>query len=116
MSDLSVTNGKQQNTSNLSEDEYRSLCKQVRAYQLKNGKKKKAKPILKPIGDVTTNTKNIIIQKSPMDWDDIKVGMPFALDPTGTLIFTKSGKDRALCLNTMQSQSVGGASVYRVFL
>ncbi len=104
------------NTSQLSEDEYRSLCKQVRAYQIKNGKKKKAKPILKPIGDVNSIDRKFLIQKSPMDWDDIKIGMPFALDPTGTLLFTKSGKDRALCLNTMQSQSVGGASVYRVFL
>lgn len=102
---------------NLSESEYKQLCKQVRAHQLSKGKgRKRSKPILKPIGDVTAIDLKIKVQKSPCDWDDIKSGTPFALDSNGTLIYTKSGSNRALCLNTMSTIPVGGASVYRVFL
>jgi len=104
-------------TQNLSEDEYKRLCKQVRQHQLAKGNgKRRSKPILKPIGDVTPVDLKIKVQKSPVDWDDIKPGTPFSLDATGTLIYTKSGSSRALCLNTMSTIPVGGASVYRVFL
>lgn len=107
---------KQVSTS-LTEEEYRKLCKQVRQHQLaKNKGKKKSKPILKPIGEVNVIDLKAKVQKSPCDWDDIKNGMPFALDPSGTLIFTKAGNDKAFCLNTMSPLPVGGASVYRVFL
>lgn len=100
----------------ISEAQYRDLCKQVRHYQLKKGAKKRAKPILKPIGSTITISKNLTIQQQPVDWDDITTGTPFALDPNGTLVYTKCGSSRALCLNTMTSMSVGGASVYRIFL
>lgn len=113
MADTITTN----TSSNLSETEYKALCKQVRHHQLANSKgRKRSKPILKPIGDVTSIELKVKVQKSPCDWDDIKTGTPFALDGTGTLIYTKTGKNRALCLNTMSAVSVGGASVYRVFL
>lgn len=101
----------------MSENEYRMLCKRVRQYQLKNGKnKKKSKPILKPIGQTKTIDKKFIVQQNPVDWDDLQNGTPFALDPDGVLIYTKAGASRALCLNTMSTIPVGGASVYRVFL
>lgn len=104
-------------TKTLSEADYKALCKQVRQHQIANSKaRKRSKPILKPIGDVTAIDLKIKVQKSPCDWDDIKSGTPFALDSSGTLIYTKCGANRALCLNTMSTISVGGASVYRVFL
>lgn len=101
---------------NWSEEEYQKLCKQVKRYQMKKGRKKRSKPLLKPIGDVTKSQLLIKIQKSPVDWDDIKIGMPFSLDGEGTVLYTKTGKERAICLNTMSPVPVGGASVYRVFL
>jgi hypothetical protein len=102
---------------NLSEDEYKSLCKKVRQHQLAKGKgKKRGKPILKPIGQTVQIVKNLMIQQNPCDWDDLANGAPFALDPNGVLLYTKSGSGRALCLNTMSTLAVGGASVYRVFL
>jgi hypothetical protein len=102
---------------NLTEEDYKQLCKQVRQYQLKNGKgKKKSKPILKPIGQTVSIDKKIIVQQSPVDWDSLENGSPFALDPNGVLLYTKAGASRALCLNTMSTLPVGGASVYRVFL
>ena len=102
---------------NLTEQEYRELCKSVRQYQLKNGKgRKKTKPILKPIGQTVTIDKKFIVQQNPVDWDDLQNGAPFALDPNGVLLYTKAGASRALCLNTMSTVPVGGASVYRVFL
>ena len=103
-------------TTTLTEDEYKLLCKRVRQHQLNNSKtKKKSKPILKPIGNTIVIKKELVIQQTPVDWDDISNGTPFALDPSGTLIYTKAGASRALCLNTMSTVPVGGASVYRVF-
>lgn len=116
MTDSVTLNGSQMKGNELSEQQYRELCKQVKAYQLKNGKKKRSKPLLKPIGDINIIDLKIKVQKSPVDWDDIKNGMPFSLDPSGTVLYTKTGKERAICLNTMSPVPVGGASVYRVFL
>jgi hypothetical protein len=116
MSDTAIANGSRANTEQLTEEQYRDLCKKVRHYQLKNGKKKRAKSLLKPIGDINIVDLKVKVQKSPVDWDDIKTGMPFSLDPTGTVLYTKTGKERAICLNTMSPVPVGGASVYRVFL
>ncbi len=102
---------------NLSEEEYKQLCKRVRQYQLSKGKgKKKQKPILKPIGQTVAVERKFVIQQNPVDWDTLENGSPFALDPNGTLLYTKAGASRALCLNTMSPLPVGGASVYRVFL
>jgi hypothetical protein len=105
------------NSQKITEQEYRDLCKRVRQYQLTNGKgRKKSKPILKPIGQTVSVDKKFIVQQNPVDWDDIRNGTPFSLDPGGVLIYTKAGASRALCLNTMSTIPVGGASVYRVFL
>jgi len=113
MGDTTVPNPSQ----NLSAEEYKVLCKRVRQYQLNNGKgRKKTKPILKPIGQTITVDKKFIVQQNPVDWDDLQNGAPFALDPNGVLLYTKAGASRALCLNTMSTIPVGGASVYRVFL
>lgn len=112
MSDTATLNGNKP----LSEEQYKDLCKQVKQYQMSKGKKRRSKPLLKPIGYVNLQAVNIKIQKSPCDWDDIKNGMPFSLDALGTVLYTKTGKERAICLNTMSPIGVGGASVYRVFL
>lgn len=102
---------------NLSEEEYKQLCKRVRQYQLSKGKgKKKQKPILKPIGQTIAVDKKFVVQQSPVDWDTLENGSPFALDPNAVLLYTKAGASKALCLNTMSPVPVGGASVYRVFL
>lgn len=116
MSSSEAVNGSKASVAELSENEYRELCKKVKQYQLRNGKKKRSKPLLKPIGDINTLDMKVKIQKSPCDWDDLKNGMPFSLDPSGTVLYTKTGKERAICLNTMSPVPVGGASVYRVFL
>jgi hypothetical protein len=100
----------------LSEEDYKKLCKQVRQYQLQKGKKKKSKPILKPVGNTVAVDKKFVIQQNPVDWDELPAGAPFSLDPNGVLLYTKAGSSRALCLNTMSTLPVGGASVYRVFL
>lgn len=106
-----------QTTPQISEQEYKDLCKRVRAYQIKNGKtRKRAKPILKPIGETSAQQKTLLVQKTGVDWDVVEVGAPFALDPVGVQLYTKAGKSRALCLNTMTSIPVGGGLVYRVFL
>jgi hypothetical protein len=111
-----ATDTQTNNGQSLTEIEYKQLCKQVRQYQLTNGRtKKKSKPILKPIGSTIAIDKKITIQQTPVDWDSISNGTPFALDPNGTLIYTKVGVSRALCLNTMSPTPVGGASVYRIF-
>jgi hypothetical protein len=116
MSDSTTLNGSQSKTTDLSEQQYRELCKKVKQYQMANGRKKRSKPLLKPIGDINIVDLKVKVQKSPVDWDDIRIGMPFSLDPSGTVLYTKTGKERAICVNTMSPVPVGGASVYRVFL
>lgn len=109
---LTVSNGHIQ-----SKDEAKELHKKLNQFYRKEAStKKKSKPLLKPIGDVNVEKKELKIQKSAIDFDDLKIGMPFALDANGTVLYTKTGKERAICLNTMGSVPVGGASVYRVFL
>lgn len=116
MSDTVIANGNKSANTVPTEQQYREMCKQVKQYQLANGRKKRSKPLLKPIGDINILDMKIKIQKAPCDWDDIKNGMPFSLDPVGTVLYTKTGRERAICLNTMSPVPVGGANVYRVFL
>jgi hypothetical protein len=104
-------------TPNWTEEDYKKVCKQVKSYQMKKtGSKRRAKPLLKPIGDINILDLKIKVSKSPTDWDTLRNGMPFSLDATGTVLYTKTGRERAICLNTMSPVPVGGASVYRVFL
>jgi hypothetical protein len=117
MADSIVTNGSQPAVSIASKEQAKALHAELnKFYRKERGDKRKSKPILKPIGQTVTTEKKIIIQQNPVDWDDIQNGTPFALDPNGTLIYTKAGASKALCLNTMSPVPVGGASVYRVFL
>ncbi|NEP59922.1 MAG: hypothetical protein F6K31_23440 [Symploca sp. SIO2G7] len=116
MTTKNLVEGEQNGVSDLTPEEYRAYCKKVKQYQMRNGRKRRSKPLLKPIGEVTVVETKIKVQKSPVDWDDLRAGMPFALDSSGTVLYTKTGKERAVCLNTMTTVPVGGASVYRVFL
>jgi hypothetical protein len=117
MADIVTSNGSQPTVSITSKEQAKALHAELnKFYRKETGSKRKAKPILKPIGQTITTEKKVIIQQNPVDWDDIQNGTPFALDPNGTLIYTKAGASKALCLNTMSPVPVGGASVYRVFL
>jgi hypothetical protein len=113
MADTSVANG----AANLTEEEYKKLCKQVRQYQLKKGatKSKKLKPVLNYIGKTISVKKEFLVQEASVDWDLVPVGAPFSLDTSGAILYTKSGKSKALCVNTMSVVQVGGATVHRVF-
>ena len=91
------------------------MCKLVRQHQLKNGKKKKSKPVLKPRGKIISKEITIAIEESATDFDDIE-DEPFALDTNASRIYVKTGKERAKCVNTGKPIPVGGAAVYRVFL
>ena len=112
----SVTTNGLNGATDLTEEQYREMCRKVRHHQIRKGRKRRSKPLLKPIGEVTSTDLKVKVQKSPCDWDDLRIGMPFSLDPSGTVLYTKTGKERAICLNTMSPVPVGGASVYRVFL
>lgn len=117
MADTAVSNGHIPAMDTLTPERAKALLAELnRFYRKQNGSKRKAKPLLKPIGDINVIDLKVKVQKSPCDWDDIRIGMPFSLDPTGTVLYTKTGKERAICLNTMSPVPVGGASVYRVFL
>jgi hypothetical protein len=103
-------------TPSWSEEEYKKICKQVKAFQTKkSGGRRKAKPVLKPRGRVIQKEITISIEESPSDWDDI-TDEPFSLDMSASRIYTKIGKERAKCVNTGKSIPVGGAAVYRVFI
>ena len=115
MSDTAVANGIKQTGNELTDTQYKEMCKLVRQHQLKNGKKKKAKPVLKPRGKLITKQISIDIEESATDFDDIG-DESFALDANASRIYVKTGKERAKCVNTGKSIPVGGAAVYRVFL
>lgn len=115
MSDTAVANGSKSTTSEMTEAQYKEMCKAIRQHQLKNGKKKKNKPVLKPRGQVVEKEITISIEQSATDWDDI-TDEAFSLDTNASRIYTKTGKERAKCINTGKSIPVGGAAVYRVFI
>lgn len=115
--DTTMTNGYKATDDNLTPEQAKALhTKLNRFYRTQKGGKTKAKPVLKPIGDVDQLQRNLVIQKSPTDWDSIPNGALFAVDPAGSLLFTKVSTSRALCLNFMKTQPVGGASCYRIFV
>ncbi len=115
--DTTMTNGHKITDDNLTPEQAKALhTKLNRFYRTQKGDKKRAKPVLKPIGDVDQLQRNLVIQKSPTDWDSIPNGALFAVDPAGSLLFTKISTSRALCLNFMKTQPVGGASCYRIFV
>jgi hypothetical protein len=112
MADSTLTS----NSQTLTEDQYKQMCKQVRQYQLKNkGNKKKGKPVLRPIGKINVIQRNITIEETPTDWENIEDEV-FTLDINATQLFIKVGKEKARNLITGKPRPVGGASVYRVFL
>lgn len=115
--DTTMTNGYKATEDTLTPEQAKALhTKLNRFYRTQKGDKKRAKPVLKPIGDVDQLQRNLVIQKSPTDWDSIPNGALFAVDPAGSLLFTKVSTSRALCLNFMKTQPVGGASCYRIFV
>ncbi|NEQ78495.1 MAG: hypothetical protein F6K23_39210 [Okeania sp. SIO2C9] len=112
-----LPNSKKTNNT-MSPEEAKELHTKLNHYyrNRKQGGKRKTKPVLKPIGDTQVIQKNLTIQKSPTDWDELANGSLFAVDPAGALLFTKVSNSRALCINFMKTQPVGGAAVYRIFL
>lgn len=106
-----------QKDGNLTPEQYKELCKRIRQHQLQNGaKKRKPKPILNTLGELETLAIKAKAQKAQTDWEVLKNGMPFVTDITATLVYVKTSKQRAFCLNTMQSVPVAGGMVHRVFL
>lgn len=116
-SDNSTTNGYKSTDEALTPEQAKALHGKLnRFYRTQKGDKRKQKPVLKPIGDVDSLQRTLVIQKAPTDWDSIPNGALFAVDPAGSLLFTKVSTSRALCLNFMKTQPVGGASCYRIFV
>ncbi len=102
---------------NWSDAEYRKLCKQIKAFQTKKtGGKRKPKPMLRGIGEVVSQQRLLKIAKTQSDWESLRNGEPFALDTEATLVFIKTGRERAMCFNTMTSVPVASALVHRVYL
>lgn len=117
MTDSTQPERNQKEASPLSPEQYKQLCKQVKHYQLANGqKRRKPKPIINTLGELEVLAIKAKAQKAQTDWEVLKNGMPFVTDITATLVYVKTSKERAFCLNTMQSVPVAGGMVHRVFL
>jgi hypothetical protein len=114
MAESSVPITSQTTGRELSESEYKTLCKQVRQYQLKN-RKKKAIPVLKPLGNTKTIQRPFLIAENPTDWDALPDKATFSRDEGGHILYVKSGVSRAINLSTMKSEAISGAAVYQVF-
>lgn len=117
MTDSALPERNQKEATPLTPEQYKELCKRVRQHQLANGaKKRKPKPIINTLGELETLAIKAKAQKAQTDWEVLKNGMPFVTDITATLVYVKTSKERAFCLNTMQSVPVAGGMVHRVFL
>jgi hypothetical protein len=115
MSDTAAIQNSKPVANELTEAQYKDMCKAIRQHQLKKPKAKKAKAVLRPVGKVTVIQRNISIEETPTDWDSIDDEV-FSLDINATQLFVKTGKERARNLRTGKSRAVGGASVHKVFL
>lgn len=116
MTDTAVTNGKQSGAVEMSPEEYKELCKRLRQYQIKKGSKRKSAPVMKSLGNTLTVKREFLLSEAPIDWDELTIGSVFARDTKGYVLYVKSGKNQARCLNTGKPERVGGASIHRVFL
>jgi hypothetical protein len=117
MTETALANGKQATGSEMSEEQYRALCKQLRQEQMRRGKnKKRAAPVMKPLGNTVTVKREFLVSSDTTDWDSLPLGATFARDAKGHVLYVKTEQNRARCLNTGKPERVGGAAVYQVFL
>ena len=115
MTDTAVAQTSKPATNELTEAQYKEMCKAIRQHQLKRPKARKAKAVLRPVGKVLVIKRDITIEETPTDWESIDDEV-FSLDINATQLFVKTGKERARNLRTGKSRAVGGASVHKVFL
>jgi hypothetical protein len=117
MGDVALSNGSKSADSQMSEQEYRELCKKLRREQMaRKGGKRKSKPPLRAIGEVVSKPGNFRIQKMQTDWDALPNYTPFTTDLEATEIFIKIGRERAASFNTMRPFPVASGLVHRVFI
>jgi ribosomal protein L29 len=115
MAESQMASVSQTNDREMTEQEYKALCKRLRQHQLKN-RKKKAVPVLKPLGNTKTVQRNLLIAENPVDWQSLPSKATFSRDEGGHILYVKSGESRAINLNTMKSEPISGAAVYQVWL
>lgn len=114
--DVALKNGKQSDTSTMSEKEYRELCKKLRQEQMARSKKRKSRGVLRSPGTLKEIAVNARIAESSSDWEMLDLGTTFSTDATGTQLFVKTGKYQCRNLRTGKGRSLDAASVYVVYL
>src|ERR671932_440722 len=114
MSETALANGKQATDSQMSETEYRALCKKLRAEQRARSTKKAAPKILSATGEFKAGQQNYKIFQAPIDWESLETGDKFSLDNGNSATFIKVACNRAISLSTGKSRTVAAASCYRV--
>jgi hypothetical protein len=115
MAESQMVSNVQTNDREMTEQEYKALCKKLRQHQLKN-RKTKAIPVLKPLGNTKSIQRNLLIAENPIDWQSLPSKATFSRDVGGHILYVKSGESRAINLNTMKSEAISGAAVYQVWL
>ena|SRR4028119_1444661 len=114
MTEATMTNGKQSIESQMTESEYKALCKKLRAEQRARSTKKSAPKILSSTGEFKIGENKYKIFQAPVDWNSLEIGDKFSLDNGNSESFIKVARNRAISLNTGKSISVAAASCYRV--
>lgn len=117
MADTTTTLNNQNGVSDLTPEQAKALhAKLNRYYRERRGSKKKANPVVKPRGKVTTFQRSIDIEESATDFQDIN-NEPFSLTPNSIAqIWVRIGKEKIKCVNTGQTMAISGAAVYRIYL
>jgi len=114
MSETALVNGKQATDSQMTEAEYKALCKKLRAEQRARSTKKSAPRILSATGEFKSGQQNYKIFQAPIDWNSLEIGDKFSLDNGNSETFMKVARNRAISLSTTKSITVAAASCYRV--
>lgn len=115
-SDTALKNGKQSEGSQMTEEQYRDLCKKLRREQMARAKKRKSRGILKSAGSLRELNIPGRIAESPIDWESVETGQTFSTDAQGVELYMKTGAYQCRNMRTRKGRSLEGASVYVVYL
>lgn len=114
MAETVTTNGSIPPIEILSKEQARAIHAKLNQFYRKERKPRKAKPVLRPVGKINVVSRNISVEETPTDWENITDEI-FSLDINATQLFIKTGIERARNLSTGKSIPVGGASVHKCF-
>lgn len=117
VSEVAVANGKHASEVQMTDAEYKALCKRLRAEQRARSNKPKKQPqAIGSVGNLKKFSFDGNIAEAPINWSQLERGDLFSLDASAVQKCAKVNEKRALNLSTGKFFAVGTASCYRMFI